>query len=222
MINQISNDGFYFNNTPFILLAERAVWLPKEEALLIADLHIDKASFFRKNGIGLPSYYAALDFNRLEKLLIKYIPKTVYIIGDLTHEFAGIEWEMFQTLTLKHNKTSFILIEGNHDRLSSTAYQNAGIKTAKTGSIGELMLLHEPLETISQFHVGGHLHPGYQLKGKGRQSLKTWCFALYKNRLVLPAFSTLTGLWLCNISKPAHIWLPITKEIMHHIAPKSK
>ncbi|MFM1897944.1 MAG: hypothetical protein RL577_184, partial [Bacteroidota bacterium] len=41
--------------------------------------------------------------------------------------------------------------------------------------------------------ICGHLHPVYSLRGKGRQSLRLPCFWLNKQRLVLPAFSSLAG-----------------------------
>jgi metallophosphoesterase superfamily enzyme len=36
---------------PLVLLAERAVWLEPERTLLVADLHIGKATTFRALGV---------------------------------------------------------------------------------------------------------------------------------------------------------------------------
>ena len=47
---------FSFANEEMLLVGGRALFWPRENALLVADLHLEKASFFAKHGQMLPPY----------------------------------------------------------------------------------------------------------------------------------------------------------------------
>jgi len=44
------------------------------------------------------------------------------------------------------------------------------------------------------FYISGHIHPGYVLKGRGKQFIKLPCYQVFDNHIILPAFSKFTGL----------------------------
>ena len=60
-----------------------------------------------------------------------------------------------------------------------------------------MLLIHENNKnTINQIYtISGHVHPGYRLKGKAKQSINLPCFYVGKKNLILPAFGELTGLY---------------------------
>ena len=50
---------------PMRLLADRALYWPARNRLLLADLHLGKADIFRRFGIALPSGGTRLDLSRI-------------------------------------------------------------------------------------------------------------------------------------------------------------
>ncbi|MDX5320417.1 MAG: hypothetical protein LPK45_04950, partial [Bacteroidota bacterium] len=96
----------------------------------------------------------------------------------------------------------FYLIPGNHDIVNTSTFpENLMLKTNPT-SLGGLWLGHAP-EDLPENEKGicGHIHPGYRLSGKGRQSLMLPAAYLYPNTLVLPAFGVLTGMVKMPVKK---------------------
>lgn len=51
---------------PMLLLADRALYWPARQRLLIADLHLGKGTTFRSAGIAVPSGGTAHDLARLD------------------------------------------------------------------------------------------------------------------------------------------------------------
>ena len=76
---------FDYKGMELTLLPEKAVWIGSLRVLLLADIHLGKASHFRKSGIPVPEQVHDLDYQRLGKLIQDYSPKDVYFLGDLFH-----------------------------------------------------------------------------------------------------------------------------------------
>ena len=69
----------------WVLLPGRAVWLPREGALIIADWHLGKGDTLRRAGIALPSGSSIADFARLDGLLARTQARQLVVLGDLLH-----------------------------------------------------------------------------------------------------------------------------------------
>ena len=59
---------------------------------------------------------------------------------------------------------------------------------------GGFVLRHHPGIGTLPFWLAGHLHPGIDLIGPGRQRLYLPCFHLSARGLILPAFGDFTGM----------------------------
>ncbi|MDF1695630.1 MAG: ligase-associated DNA damage response endonuclease PdeM [Saprospiraceae bacterium] len=175
------------------LLAEKAIFLPAYDMLLIADLHFGKVEHFRKNGIGIPSGASNRDISRLEVLIKKVDAKNVVFLGDLFHSKLNNAWEKFQEMVASLNAYEFHLVIGNHDILEKSKY--TGLIVSHQIEIGNLLLTHEPLGVIveDKYNVCGHIHPAVRMRGRGRQNLKLACFYFGKHTGILPAFGSFTG-----------------------------
>src|SRR4051812_15695716 len=86
------------SNHKFILLHEKALYKPDERLLIIADVHLGKASHFRKEGIAIPSAAQHVDHRNLEALFRKIKPLKVYFLGDLFHSAINRDWYNFQDI----------------------------------------------------------------------------------------------------------------------------
>lgn len=202
---------------PVHLLAQRAIWLPARKALLIADLHIGKTTHFRKSGIAIPGQLAETDLRRLDQLILDCQPEQVLFLGDLFHSQHNGEWDTFGMQISRHRKVKFILVKGNHDILDQTHYDQFGIEVVNDQlPIGPLVLTHDHLQQVpdGMYNLSGHIHPGYRLRGKGRQTVIMPCFHFGLQHGLLPAFGTFTGTKSVNPSPRDRIWVVVNDQLM--------
>ncbi len=184
------------NGRKVILLPEKALFLEEERALILADPHLGKTAHFRKSGIPIPSGADGTNYQVLNTLIDNYPIDTVYILGDLFHSDQNHEWHFFKQWLKHYPRLTFNLIRGNHDILPNESYKQAGLRVFDDPpSIGAFWLTHKPFESPEDgfINLSGHIHPGIQLRGKGRQSLKLPCFYYTTNKIILPAFGSFTG-----------------------------
>lgn len=181
---------------PIHLLPQKALFLEQLQALILADPHFGKTAHFRKSGIPIPGGPDGSNYKTLEGLMENWQAKTVYILGDLFHSQMNKEWQAFAHCIRQHPQVDFHLIQGNHDILPAATYAEAGLQLHTNPlNLGPFLLSHKPLDKqINEaYNLAGHLHPGIQLQGKGRQGLKLPCFHLKENQMILPAFGHFTG-----------------------------
>lgn len=197
-----------------LLLCEKAIYWKKENALLIADLHIGKVTHFRNNNIPIPHKAAEKNFDVLELLLVKYNPETVYFLGDLFHSYHNKEWDKLSFLLAKYRKVRFELITGNHDILKNEHYQTAGIFCCPEKIIGPFKLTHHPEEEELYYNLCGHIHPGVRMRGTGRQHVKLPCFYFGDQQGILPAFGNFTGTAALKIKEGDQVFALLNGQIM--------
>lgn len=193
--------------TVFTLLAEKALWRPDTGQLIIADIHLGKASHFRKAGISIPADSVLEDMRRLDQLMKAQRPKEVILLGDLFHSSYNREWHLFESFLESFPDVQFILVKGNHDILKQDHYELPNFSVINTWEDELFLYAHEPMAHEHKFVLSGHVHPGITLSGKGRQHLSLPCFHVSKNQAVLPAFGSLTGLFILDQNKDDQYYL---------------
>ena len=73
---------FSFAEQDMALVQGRALFWPGENALLVADLHLEKGSFFARHGQMLPPYDSRETLERLALALRETGARRVYCLGD--------------------------------------------------------------------------------------------------------------------------------------------
>ncbi|MEY3052776.1 MAG: hypothetical protein RLY31_2561 [Bacteroidota bacterium] len=188
-----------FAGEHLLLHPDRALYWPVRQTLLLSDLHIGKSGHFRKAGIPIPAQVQADDLDRLSGLIRDFLPRRVAIVGDLFHAGINQDMEQFRTWRMQLPALSFVLVRGNHDRLSEATYRDLGIDlVCEQLSEGPFDLVHQPVPrtSVARHTISGHLHPGVAVRTRDRQTLRLPCFWLSGYCLTLPAFSRFTGLYL--------------------------
>ena len=178
------------------LTNQRAMFWKRQESLILSDVHIGKSAHFQRSGIPIPSTVLQKDLFRLEQLIKHFNPKQIIIVGDLFHASYNKDLDVFKNWLAQFPEIKFLLIKGNHDRLSNRIYEDFAIEIyAKELQIGNLKFVHD-FHKIDEnvFTISGHTHPGVFLKGKARQRIKLPCYQVTAHQLILPAFSLFTGL----------------------------
>jgi DNA ligase-associated metallophosphoesterase len=171
------------------------LYWPSQNTVLIADVHFGKVDHFRRNGSALPSQVGLKNFRKLNQILEELQPDEIIFLGDLFHSTQNKDWDRF-TAWVNLQQVKMTLIIGNHDIIPPYRFEDLGIKVVTEITFDTLLMTHHPEQKEGLFNICGHLHPGYRLRGEGRQLLKLSCFYKKSHQLVLPAFGAFTGHFL--------------------------
>lgn len=183
---------------PMVLLAERAVWLPRTGVALVADVHLGKAATFRRLGVPVPETTTGATLDRLGDLVDRLRAQRLIVLGDLLHGPAARAPAVIDALAAwraARPALEVVLVRGNHDARAGDPPAACGIALADEPlALGALRLHHEPPAAVPEggFAVAGHLHPACRLRDR-LGGLRLPCFWLRPRQLVLPAFGEFTG-----------------------------
>jgi len=197
------------NGAKFTLLPQKALYKPDEQLLIIADVHLGKASHFRKEGISIPADAQMSDYDNLANLFSEVKPSKVYFLGDLFHSTFNRDWHYFCDLIAQFPQIAFVLVRGNHDLIDKKRFSELCIEVADTLEDDRFIYSHAPLDNMpaGKMNIYGHIHPGITLSGMARQHVTLPCFYITGNEMVLPAFGILTGLYRMELTRQAQIYV---------------
>ena len=174
------------------LRASGALWLERDGALVVADLHLEKGSSYAARGQMLPPYDTRETLARLEAEVAALSPATVVLLGDTFHDrksegrLAADDAERLGGLA---RGRTLIWVIGNHDADGPQALPG---EAADELSLGGLTLRHEPRDGPSRGEAAGHLHPAARVRAP-RGTVRRRCFVTDGERIVLPAFGAYAG-----------------------------
>jgi len=178
--------------TAFKAHVSGALYWPSEETLIVADLHLEKASAYAQRGVMLPPYDSRDTLMRLAEVVDHYQARTVIALGDSFHDAAGadrLNQEDRETLSILQEGIEWIWITGNHD---PDITSDVGGHVRDQIRLGGVDLRHMPNTTAVTHEIAGHLHPAAKLALHG-YTLRRPCFISNGLRLILPAFGSFTG-----------------------------
>src|SRR5215213_1149914 len=121
-----------------------ALYLPDADALVVADLHLEKGSAFARRGLMLPPYDTRETLRALAAALARYVPRTVIALGDSFHDQGGpdrLGSDDRRSLAALQAGRRWVWITGNHDRVLP---DEIGGEVLNDLALGSLILRHEP------------------------------------------------------------------------------
>ena len=186
-----------FAGEEFALVQGRALYWPREQALLVADLHLEKASFYARHGQMLPPYDSRETLERLALAIRETGARRGYTLGDNFHDSAGterLEPHAAGMLAALVRATDWVWITGNHD---ASMEAKSGGTLAEELEIAGLVLRHRALNGETRPELSGHYHPRLQITVRERH-IRRPCAVVAEGagtggRMILPAFGALTG-----------------------------
>ncbi len=181
-----------FADHEFAALRDGALYWPARRALLVADLHFEKASWFARLGQMLPPYDSLATLEALTALVARTAAQEVWCLGDSFHDSRGCERlpaRARELLTALTGGTHWTWITGNHD---AAFVDHCGGAIVEEAEVDGLILRHEADPADPRPELSGHFHPKYRVKVRGRQVARR-CFVASATKLILPAFGALTG-----------------------------
>ena len=168
------------------------LYWPREETLIVSDLHFEKGSSFADRGVLLPPYDTRTTLMRLEALMRRYGPKRIVSLGDAFHD-AGAEARMDaedgKRLAKLLSDADWVWILGNHDPEPPARF---AARAETEWRFDPFLLRHEPAQRPAPGEIAGHLHPCARVAAEGRV-LRRRCFAVGSDRLIMPALGAYTG-----------------------------
>ena len=186
-----------FASEEFVLVQGRALYWPRERALLVADLHLEKASFFARHGQMLPPYDSRETLERVALAIRETGARRVFTLGDNFHDSEGsarLEPHAAGMLAALVRATDWVWITGNHDPRMEAA---AGGALTEELEVAGFLLRHKAQRGETRPELSGHFHPRFRLNARGR-SINRPCAVVSASpdgggRMILPAFGSLTG-----------------------------
>lgn len=183
---------FSFAGHAFHALRSGAVWWPSRGALLVADLHFEKASWLARGGQMLPPYDTLATLELLADAVARTGARRIWCLGDSFHDPKGCERlhpSARTRLLALTAATDWTWITGNHD---AGLVDHCGGAVVDEALVDGLTLRHEADPRDASPELSGHFHPKLRLTVRGQRVARR-CFVATATKLILPAFGALTG-----------------------------
>jgi hypothetical protein len=183
---------FSFAGHELAALSEGALFWPARKALIVADLHLEKASWFARAGQMLPPYDSQATLADLTALVRRTGAAELWCLGDSFHDSDGCERlpeEARRMLTDLTRRLRWVWITGNHD---AGLIDHCGGEILVDSEVDGLVLRHEAVAGEARPELSGHFHPKLRITQRGRNVARR-CFVVTATKLILPAFGSLTG-----------------------------
>jgi len=184
--------NFEFGGQTFEIAGQAALYWRAQDALLVSDLHLEKASAFALYGQMLPPYDSVSTLEEIAALCRIYRPAKIISLGDNFHDDDGehrLAQDAAALLVDLACNTEWIWITGNHDRAVSGIW---GGKAFDELTVSGITLRHEAQGGDPNPEISGHFHPKFRQVLRGRM-VKRRCFVRTPRKLIMPAFGALTG-----------------------------
>jgi DNA ligase-associated metallophosphoesterase len=181
-----------FAGETFFATAAGGLFWPSREALLVADLHLEKASWFAGGGQFLPPYDSHATLTALAREVESTGATRLLCLGDSFHDRFGCDRLPDDARRLLLSLTAALdwtWILGNHDPGFA---DHCGGRLVEEAELGGIVLRHEAQRRDPRPEISGHYHPKLRLEIRGRRVSRR-CFVASPTKLILPAFGALTG-----------------------------
>jgi len=181
-----------FAGETFVPSPSGALYWPAQDALLVADLHLEKASWFARLGQLLPPYDSHATLTALAAEVERTGATRLYCLGDSFHDRFGCDRLPDQARSLLSSMTDkldWTWIVGNHDPGFA---DHCGGTLVEEAEVAGVVLRHEAVRDDARPEISGHFHPKLRVNMRGRHVSRR-CFVASATKLILPAFGSLTG-----------------------------
>lgn len=211
---------FSFCGHDLLAMSQGALFWPSRRALLVADLHLEKASWFARLGQMLPPYDSVATLEELMALASSTKAEEIWCLGDSFHDRHGCDRlpvRARELLTSLTSTTRWTWITGNHDPGFA---DHCGGEIVDEAEVDGLILRHEADPDDARPELSGHFHPKFRITQRGRK-ISRRCFVAAETKIILPAFGSLTGgldVWHPEIvrvvGKDAQALIPVSDRLL--------
>lgn len=209
-----------FGGHRFTVPGEKALFWPSRQALIVADLHLEKASWFAVRGQLLPPHDSIATLDRLKALIARTGAREVWCLGDNFHDDDGaarLSSDARDRLVQLTGAVQWWWITGNHDEHMP---DGIGGTIVPETIVDGVVLRHRADPGERRAELSGHFHPKHRASARGR-SVSRPCFVISASKMILPAFGAFTGGLASDhpeitgtIGKPATAIVPTANQLL--------
>ncbi len=195
-----------FGDCNFLLYPNGELYWSDKKIVIVSDLHLEKASFYANSDQFLPPYDSIDTLKKLKTFLSQNYVEKIIFLGDLVHDSDGFSRISDDALKLFNeilNNREAILTVGNHDK--NFKYNDKCLKFCDEYRIENIYFRHQPIDT-NGFQIFGHFHPKIAMKIMDKKLSKK-CFVSNKEKILMPAYGSLTGGMYINTSPVKNLFL---------------
>lgn len=202
-----------------LLLAQKAVFWPRERMLIIADIHFGKAAAFRSFGIPVPRGTTTENLSALDDLVAATDARNVLFLGDFLHARASHAVNTQAAMLAwrdRRRDLTLTLVRGNHDKHAGDPAAALGIDLVdEPWTVGPFAFCHHPDLAADEYILAGHVHPAYVLASRV-ETMRLPCFVVGARRMILPSFGAFTGGYTVRAAQGERIFVT-SGEAVHGV-----
>jgi len=209
-----------------ILDSRRAIWMPRQETLVLADLFLGLGAGRRKRPDAMPNGQQHEIWERLLALLDDCKPKRVALLGDIKPNQGHLEEDEAEELRTLFRKLvghgrEVIQVVGHPERSWGPSLEGTGIQPMDVYRVGTNTLMHRRRIFVyprhdppNGFWINGGLHPLFAVPLVGNDHSVEWirypAFLYTGFALVMPSFVSYAQGWEVmqpeRLPKQARAW----------------
>jgi metallophosphoesterase superfamily enzyme len=187
-----------------VLDSRRAVWLPRQKTLVLADFFFGLGAARRRRVDALPATPQQEIWERVFGLLEDYAPEQLALLGDLKPSQGTLEGDEADELRtifrkLKAGGRKVVQVVGHPDRSDGPALEGTGIRPVEQHKVGPFTLMHRRRIFVYPRHnphhgywINGGVHPLFAVPAPGPAAEPDWmrlpAFLYTGFALVMPPF----------------------------------
>ena len=174
---------------------EKCLILSDGPTVVIGDLHLGYEKAMEGEGLYLPRMNTDSIRNSLNRIICRYEPKRIVLLGDIKHDFAKAPYECRHDVTsvirMLAEAAEVIVVKGNHDNFLQNILSDMGMEVRDHVDIGNLRLEHGHIDSGRRPVAIGHEHPSVRIYDELSGGVKLQCFIHSEENgiIVIPPFS---------------------------------
>jgi len=174
---------------------ERCLIMDEGPTVVIGDLHLGYERALEGEGIYLPRVNTGSIRDSLNRIICRYEPRRIVLLGDIKHDFSKAPYEcrleIARLMRMLSDAAEVVVVKGNHDNFLQNTLSDIGIDLLDHTDIAGFRLEHGHTDSGVRPVIIGHEHPSVRISGAMSGSVKIQCFLHSADAgvIVIPPFS---------------------------------
>lgn len=178
---------------------DRCLLLDDGPTIVLGDLHLGYEKALEEEGMYIPRFNTYSIREALNRIICKYEPKRIVLLGDIKHDFKRTRYEgkeeVRKVIELLETAADVIVIKGNHDNFLQNILYDTDLMAVDYVDMCGFRMEHGHVDSGRRPVIIGHEHPSVRIAGSVSGGVKLQCFLHMRKEgiTVIPPFSPLSS-----------------------------
>ena len=179
--------------------SDRCLVLDDGPTVVLGDLPLGYEKALEEEGMYIPRINTDSIREALNRIICKYEPKRIVLLGDIKHDFKRTRYEgkeeVRKVIELLENAADVIVIKGNHDNFLQNILYDTDLMAVDYVDLCGFRMEHGHNDSGKRPVIIGHEDPSVRIAGSVSGGVKLQCFLHLKEEgiIVIPPFSPLSS-----------------------------